>query len=152
MKKIVSFFVLLFFIMPVVHALAFDTIWNPFTQKLDYYIGSNFTGTNISADFFIGSGSLLTGITANVNATKPWLNSTGSKVDFNESKFNVSTLLICSAYNYSSTGSADNLTQAVQISALTNQTSADNTTQNSLITGRALPGNCAAGTVVQNTT
>lgn len=35
----------------------FVTIYNPFTGKLDYYCGGNFSGSNISADWFISNGT-----------------------------------------------------------------------------------------------
>jgi hypothetical protein len=43
----------------MVSAYEFRTIMNPFTGKLDYYTGSNFTGHNITGDYLFGDGSNL---------------------------------------------------------------------------------------------
>lgn len=48
----------------MVDAYNFRTVFNPFTGKLDYYSNENLTGYNVTADYFIGNGSLLTDIEA----------------------------------------------------------------------------------------
>ncbi len=42
-------------IIGLVTALEFRTVYNPFTGKLDYYRGSNFSGENITVDFLFGN-------------------------------------------------------------------------------------------------
>ena len=59
-------------------AVDFRRVYNPFTRQLDYYRSSNFTGENITADYFIGDGTQLTGITTGVS--DDWVNITGDNI------------------------------------------------------------------------
>lgn len=46
----------------MIFAVELSETYNPFTREPDYYSTANFSGDNITADYFIGDGSLLTGI------------------------------------------------------------------------------------------
>ncbi len=43
----------------LVIAIDLRTTYNPFSGKLDYFRSSNFSGENITADFYFGNGSQL---------------------------------------------------------------------------------------------
>ena len=61
-------FLSLFFLL--IPSLLFASwIYNPYTGKLDYYLGGLNSTDNITANYFIGNGSLLTGIAGGVNGT-----------------------------------------------------------------------------------
>lgn|SRR3990167_7748614 len=64
MKKLILFCFIISLI-EIVSALNLQTVYNPFTGKSDYIRSNNWTGENITANFFIGDGSLLT----NINGT-----------------------------------------------------------------------------------
>jgi len=78
-----SMFILLLMVSCSYTVFAFDfrTIFNPFTQKLDYYTGSNFTGQNITADYYYGDGRYMSGLESLIN------NGTANNT-FNESRTN----------------------------------------------------------------
>lgn len=55
------------FLIGIISAVELTTTYNPFTQAPDYYSSGNFSGSNVSADYFIGDGSLITGISGTAN-------------------------------------------------------------------------------------
>ena len=59
----------LFLFMVTLVSAGYKTVYNPFTSKLDYVTNGNFSGDNITADYFNGDGSLLTGISGGI-----WIN------------------------------------------------------------------------------
>lgn len=78
----------------LVNAYNFQTVFNPFTGRLDYHVTENFTGYNITADSFTGDGSGLTGVVANANST---FNQTYQDYSYNftlEDLFNYNETLI----------------------------------------------------------
>jgi hypothetical protein len=84
MKKILLLtgIVIILLAMPA-SAYIWETIWNPFTYNVDYYVTSNFTGHNVTADYYMGDGSLLTGM-----VTSYW-NLSGSNLSTASPGYNV---------------------------------------------------------------
>ena len=66
-------------IIALITAYQLQTVYNPFTGKLDYTVTSNFSGDNITADYYFGDGSKLTGI----DVTDIWVNETGDTMTGN---------------------------------------------------------------------
>ena len=75
--------------------------YNPFTQKQDWVHTRNFSGENLTADYFVGDGSKLTGIDLEINyslinasVTDIWVNSTGDRMtgNLNMSQHNVTNV------------------------------------------------------------
>lgn len=96
-NKIILMVLMILLIVPVVYAVTYKTVYNPFTGKLDYVIsdnqsGQNFTFANITADYFYGDGSLLTGISSSSsqwNITgSDWIYNNSGALDWNETKGN----------------------------------------------------------------
>ncbi|KKL23075.1 hypothetical protein LCGC14_2429040, partial [marine sediment metagenome] len=54
-KNIFFILVMILVVSSIVSAIEFRTVYNPFTGKLDYYRGSNFSGENITAGEFFGN-------------------------------------------------------------------------------------------------
>lgn len=77
-------------------AYEYRTIYNPFTGKLDYHITGNFSGENISADYFFGNGSYLTGVSTNWNYNQT---EAGQSVFLNLSGTNANQNLDIGDYN-----------------------------------------------------
>lgn len=76
MKKLLLFTFIFIMIISTASAYTYRTIYNPFTSRLDYHITSNMTGENITADYFIGDGSLLINL-ASSSIPDIWVNITG---------------------------------------------------------------------------
>ncbi len=81
MKKKIIFLVLLILLLSFsVSGLSLKSIFNPYTQRLDYirtanFSGENFTAFNITAEgYFEGDGSLLTGISGSGDGFTNWIN------------------------------------------------------------------------------
>ncbi len=56
MKKIIPILIMvIIFLAVILSAYSYQTIYNPFTGKLDYHITANMSGENITADNFFGS-------------------------------------------------------------------------------------------------
>ena len=79
-KNILLIFGMVLILSSVVIALELRTAYNPFTSKLDYYRGSNFSGENITADWFFGL--------FNWTALDGWNSFDGAILEYNETKFN----------------------------------------------------------------
>ena len=85
-------FVLLILILSVpVDAFGVRTIFNPFTSRLDYIRTGNFTDENLTADFFIGNGSLLTSLSGDGfwPIDDIYLNNVYDVLTFNETLLNI---------------------------------------------------------------
>ena len=67
-KSLVGIFLLVFLIVNV-NAYSFQTTYNPFSGKLDFYQNENYSGHNLTANYFVGDGSKLTGIVAEGNVS-----------------------------------------------------------------------------------
>ncbi|TET75150.1 MAG: hypothetical protein E3J56_00990 [Candidatus Aminicenantes bacterium] len=50
----------------------FQTMYNPFSGKLDYHITGNMSGENITADYFVGNASQLLGTISLANSSDFW--------------------------------------------------------------------------------
>ena len=66
-------------VIALVTAFQLQTVYNPFTGKLDYIVTSNFSGDNVTADYFFGNGSQLTGIEGEAESDPIW---TADKSDY----------------------------------------------------------------------
>ena len=74
LKSVIVLLVAMLSLTSVVFAATYGTTYNPFSGKLDYVWSNNQSGTsltfgNITADYFVGDGSGLTGISVGVNGT-----------------------------------------------------------------------------------
>lgn len=69
-KKLIRLFLnvlLIVSVVGIVFAVNTMTVYNPFTGKFDFVRTINFSGENVTADYFKGDGSLLTGVSGGSN-------------------------------------------------------------------------------------
>ena len=76
MEKTIIYFILFIFLISIVYAATenYKFLYNPFTTKRDRTVSfnqtdKNWTFANVTADFYFGDGSLLTGIITSINGT-----------------------------------------------------------------------------------
>jgi len=75
MKNQILFGIGIILLLAMASAASYQTIYNPYTGKLDFVVTTNFSGGNITADYFIGDGSRLYNINeTNMSSHVYWYN------------------------------------------------------------------------------